>query len=344
MDPKILETELNELESLISSCKKEINNIPLVQENLESLICKAGSLKKELNTKKTVVKDYPDFSGMNILIVDDNNINVMVAEAFLKKTGCNITTADNGKTALEKIEQSMDNPFHLVLMDMLMPVMNGSDAVHELRRKNPENYPGNLKVIAITGNIVSDENEILKEGFNDYLSKPLASELLYEKCNLLLKSEIPFNKVLRTESSEIKISSTPKKTYVSNYPDLSGKNILVVDDNKLNVEIINLMVKKTNASFENAFDGQDALEKFLNSNENHYDLVLMDIQMPLMDGNTCAMKIRSSGRKDKDIPIIAISANAFQEDKEKSLKAGINFHMSKPVNMKALHDKMVEML
>ncbi|MCQ2572707.1 MAG: response regulator [Treponema sp.] len=305
-------------------------------------------------------QQIPDLSTFHALLVEDNNVNLMVAEAFLKKTGIKIETATNGLEAIDKIKDSekRNNLYHIVFMDMQMPVMDGSEAVRLIRSTNSEYYR-NLKIVAMTGNVL-DEDIIKTEslGVNGYITKPVSSSMLFDVCKSLLKpqdflksknpstSNIPNSDTICNEEKTLSSSNkTENKVDISKnqYPDFSSKKVMVVDDNKLNVEIINLMLKKTGAKYVDAFDGTEAFSLYTSSKEFEYDMILMDIQMPEMDGNECAQRIRKSGRKDFEIPIIAISANAFKEDKEKSLKAGINFHMSKPVNMKNLHEKMNEL-
>lgn len=355
MNTEIITEKINEISSLCNECLPLLadseKNKEIIISKISLLFTDAQKIKKESEKNSSV----PNFAGFRALIVEDNEINLMVAQAFLKKTGCEIETAGNGKEALEKIKLSTDKkPYHFVLMDMQMPVMSGTEAVKELRKLDQSSYPGNLHVIAMTGNIL--ENDIKKafeDGFSDYIPKPVSTGVLYEKCSKIISNDkniwdgktvqlLPQNHT--STEDKTKISENNKVRSVSDFPDFSTKKILVVDDNKLNVEILNLMLNKTGAKYDNAYDGKEALEKYLASETGTYDMILMDIQMPEMDGNTCASKIRTSQRADSNVPIIAISANAFQEDKEKSLKAGINFHMSKPVNMKNLHAKMKEML
>ena len=119
--------------------------------------------------------------------------------------------------------------------------------------------------------------------------------------------------------------------------DLKEKHILIVEDNELNMEIIHTILDKYEAKIEEAYDGQQALEKIRQSKEGEYDLILMDIMMPVMDGLEAAREIRKLPRNDcKTLPIVAMSANAFDEDVKKSLASGMDAHLSKPINMEQL--------
>jgi CheY-like chemotaxis protein len=127
--------------------------------------------------------------------------------------------------------------------------------------------------------------------------------------------------------------------------DFSGKRILLVEDNELNREIATEILKEEGLTVEEAVNGSDAVDKLLERGAGYYDLVLMDIQMPVMDGYTAAQKIRTfPDKKLADIPIIAVSANAFEEDKKKSFDAGMNAHISKPIDAKILMDTLTSLL
>jgi len=346
MDADILKNDFDQIISYCNSGKNNVDNIPELRKYISSIIIKAQEIKKNLPASPDIenANEIPDLSSFKIMICEDNSVNRMVAEAFMKKTGCIIEQAENGLEAVEKYRTSLKDgkPFDLILMDMQMPVMDGFSATTSIRQIEEEGKTHSL-IIAMTGNVLDSEIKKAENcGTDDYITKPFPSKVLYEKCSKLLGVKSSVKTSSSTPASQ-SASSQNGNQKTNTYPDFSNLTILVVDDNKLNVEILNLMLKKVSARYEDAFDGTEALEKYLSSEEGKFDLILMDIQMPEMDGNTCAQKIRESGRKDSDVPIIAISANAFQEDKEKSLKSGINYHMSKPVEMKKLYEKISEL-
>ena len=295
-------------------------------------------LKTKENSSNSLI---PDFSGKRILISEDNDLNMFVAKAFIKKTNAELDFAKDGKEALEKVKDSFSNPFSLIFMDIQMPVMDGLEACRQIRKLG--GYCEKVPVIAMTGNVSSeDKDKALEAGMNDYITKPVKqSEFLSKSAHILFGKDIPY---IKKETAESKTASEnipkPDSKGFQKTPefDFSGKRFLIVDDNKLNLEILQLMLKKTGCDIVEASDGVEAFEKYMNSASGYFDIILMDILMPRMDGNECAKKIRSSGKEDSNLPIIAISANAFQEDKEKSMEAGINFHMSKPINMKILFE------
>ena len=128
-----------------------------------------------------------------------------------------------------------------------------------------------------------------------------------------------------------------KKTDEILHSHYEGKHILLVEDNELNREIAEEMLKNAGFIVDSVNDGIDAVERMKDLDENAYDLILMDIQMPKMDGYTATKEIRRlSNQRKANIPIVAMTANAFEEDKKKSMAAGMNAHLSKPVNIKNL--------
>lgn len=142
----------------------------------------------------------------------------------------------------------------------------------------------------------------------------------------------------KDDNAEQKLSSSGIK---DEKVDFSGKRILIVDDLEINNEIILNMLEDSNATLETALNGRQALEMISNSPEGHYDLILMDVLMPIMDGHLATAEIRKLDRHDvKDLPIIAMTANAFKEDIMKCLEAGMDAHIAKPVDYKILLSKI----
>lgn len=157
--------------------------------------------------------------------------------------------------------------------------------------------------------------------------------------------ELPFGKVEHSAQADrhaalASSSSEPETTPSHNY-DFTGKRILLAEDNEINLEIAMELVGATGASVEAARDGAEALEMFERSNVGYYDLILMDVQMPRMDGYESTQRIRALARADaRTIPIFAMTANAFAEDEEKSRMAGMNVHISKPLDVKTLYEQL----
>jgi len=123
--------------------------------------------------------------------------------------------------------------------------------------------------------------------------------------------------------------------------DAKGKNVLIVEDNEINMEIITAILERTNANIVTAWNAEEAIELVRNSEEYYFDLIFMDIQLPGMDGYSAARNIRCMDRDDVlTMPIVAMTANAFSQDVEKSLSSGMNAHISKPIDIDDLFQKM----
>lgn len=174
------------------------------------------------------------------------------------------------------------------------------------------------------------EDEAKQAGANIVIAKPLFESSLYNTLNSVTKS------ASSTESTEI---SQP------NFPKLSGKRVLLAEDNMLNCEIATELLSVTGVEIESAENGKEALDKFLASPTGYYDLILMDIQMPVMDGYEATRRIRASSHADaKSIPIIAMTANAFIEDVEKALASGMNGHLAKPIDIDVIYQTLADIL
>lgn len=153
-------------------------------------------------------------------------------------------------------------------------------------------------------------------------------------------STFSFTLHLKTVEKKMEKEITPKGSL-----KLDGKKILIVEDNELNMEIIHTIIESYGAEIVEAYNGLEAVECIENSGQNEYDLILMDIMMPVMDGLEATRKIRKIPREDcRNVPIIAMSANAFDEDVKRSLASGMNGHLSKPVNIRKLEEVLMTVL
>ena len=198
-----------------------------------------------------------DLKGKNILIVDDNKLNLKVASKLLMSYNPNIDICENGIECLDKI--NLGNKYDLILMDDMMPKLRGSEVLKKLK----ENPNFNTPVIALTANAISGiKEQYLSYGFNDYLSKPIDKQELYD----ILKKFVCQNPKLETKKENIKV----------NYNDYSNKKVLIVDDNTLNIKIATKVMSSYNFKIEEAHSGIEAIEKIKN---NQYDLIFMDIMM-----------------------------------------------------------------
>ena len=215
-------------------------------------------------------------------------------------------------------------PYHLVLMDWKMPEMDGMETARLIR----ERYDNETTVIILTAyNWDEIMDDALHIGVDSFLTKPLfASNVLDE-----------FERIARRNNLKL-FREKPRA-------DLRGRRILLAEDILINAEIMKQLIAMKEARIDHAENGKAACDMFSASEPGYYDAILMDIRMPVMDGLEAAGKIRAMERSDaKTVPIIAMTANAFDEDVQLSLQAGMNAHLSKPVEPEHLYRMLEELI
>ena len=263
---------------------------------------------------------------MNVLIIDDDPIACDHAKLVLEKAGIAAETVMSGKDALEKVKlrHARREPYNLIIVDWQMPEMNGVEVTRKIR----EIIGNETAIIILTAYNWDDViDEAIAAGVDSFIAKPLFTGSLFEE----------FKNALRRKN--LTITATKKKA------DLAGKKILLAEDMPVNAEIMMMVLQMREMEAELAENGKIALEMFENSPENYYAAILMDMRMPEMDGLEATQRIRALNRKDaKSIPIIALTANAFDEDVQRSLQAGLNAHLSKPVEPDVLFETLENMI
>ena len=265
-------------------------------------------------------------NDMRVLVVDDEEIAAEHARIVLDEAGIKADTCLDGETALHMLEvqHTKHEPYNLVLLDWKMPGMDGIEVAKEIRKL----YSSETTIIILTSfNWDEIMDEALHIGVDSFLAKPLfASNVIGE-----------FERVARKNN----MSLFQEKKRV----ELTDKTILLAEDVVINAEIMKELLGIKGARIEHAENGRIALEMFAASEVNHYDAVLMDIRMPEMDGLEAAEKIRLLDRPDSaKVPIIAMTANAFDEDVQRSLQVGMNAHLSKPVDPERLYQTLEELI
>lgn len=256
-----------------------------------------------------------------VLVVDDDDISCEIACENLQELGMKPEWVLSGQDAVQKVSDG--NKYFAIIIDLMMPNMNGIETTYKIRECVGPDVP----IIIISAYDYSDyEIEALKAGVNGFICKPIMKSKLF----LLMK------KFATNKKEEEEVTIVP--SIVASFP---GKRILVVEDNDLNREIAYELLQETGAEIETASDGLEAVNKVSASPEGYYDFIIMDIQMPVMDGLEATRQIRLLDRQDtKDLPIVAMSANAFAEDVRLSLEAGMNEHISKPIEIDRLYSVM----
>ena len=276
--------------------------------------------KQELSTR------YIQPGDMRVLVVDDEEIAAEHARLVLEEAGIHADTCMSGAEALHMLEvqHTKHNSYNLVLLDWKMPQMDGLEVARQIRG----HYDTETTVIILTSfNWDEIMDESLHVGVDSFLAKPLfASNVIDE-----------FERIARKNN----MSLFKEKKRAS----LKGKRILLAEDVLINAEIMKQMILFKEARIDHAENGRIALEMFAGSKPGYYDAILMDVRMPEMDGLEAAKAIRSLERPDaKRIPIIAMTANAFDEDVQVSLQVGMNAHLSKPVEPEHLFQTLEELI
>lgn len=271
---------------------------------------------------KVEKKTAAEMEEMRVLVVDDDNDTCEHAVVLLKGMGVNVDWALNGFEAIEKVRSACEDDgrcYDVCFIDWCMPELDGIETARRMRR-----YVGpDVLIIIISAYDWSGIEEQAKAaGVNAFIAKPFFASNLY---NTLLtvsrKPELGFSAVGN------------KETY-----DFGGKKVLLVEDNELNMEIASELLKFVNLQVEHAENGKVAVDIFRNSKEKEYALIFMDIQMPLMNGYDAARCIRSSEHPAAGtIPIIAMTANAFNDDVQAAFDAGMNGHLAKPIDVEVLY-------
>lgn len=258
-----------------------------------------------------------------VLVVDDDDISCEIACENLQELGMKPEWVLSGQDAVQKVSDG--NKYFAIIIDLMMPNMNGIETTYKIRECVGPDVP----IIIISAYDYSDyEIEALKVGVNGFICKPIMKSKLF----LLMK------KFATNKKEEEEVTIVP--SIVASFP---GKRILVVEDNDLNREIAYELLQETGAEIETASDGLEAVNKVSASPEGYYDFIIMDIQMPVMDGLEATRQIRLLDRQDtKDLPIVAMSANAFAEDVRLSLEAGMNEHIAKPIEIDRLYSIMTK--
>jgi len=272
------------------------------------------------------VMHYVKPDDMLVLVVDDEEIAAEHARLVLEEIGIKADICLSGQEALHMLEvqHTKHSPYNLVLLDWKMPEMDGIDVAREIRKR----YDSETTVIILTSfNWDEIMDEALHVGVDSFLAKPLfASNVIDEFERLALKNNLSlFKEKKRAE--------------------LKGRRILLAEDIFINAEIMKQLLAAKEAEIDHAENGRLAVEMFEKSPEDFYDAVLMDVRMPEMDGLEATQAIRALDRPDaKRIPIIAMTANAFDEDVQRSLQVGMNAHLSKPVEPNHLYQTIEELI
>ena len=258
-----------------------------------------------------------------LLAVDDEEVICENIRLAMEDTGVHVDCALDGRGALEMLKRSVEagRPYHIVLLDWKMPGMDGVETARCIRQTVSEDIP---IVVLSSYEWAEVEDEAREAGVDAFLPKPFFLTSFRQK----------IDEIMARSSFE---SAGAEETPAEEERILRGMSILAAEDNEINAEILSELLNMAGAACEICANGQLAVEAFERSVPGQYQLILMDVQMPVLDGYGATRAIRGSAHPAaKTIPIIAMTANAFAEDIRDALNAGMNAHTAKPIDMAAL--------
>ncbi len=317
-------------------------------------------LEKQSDAEEKTIVGIEDLKGKNILVVDDHSINRQVFRVYLESWGCRFDEAENGNQALSKLRDAANrgDPFHIGILDMQMPEMTGEALCRTI--KDDPAIKDTALVMATSVAQRGDAERLKKSGFAAFLTKPVKKSILFDCLRIVLGLKDDRSK---DASRQIVTRFTVEESRVGE--EEAGRNlrILLAEDNLVNQKVAMIMLKKMGHSIVVAGNGQEAVAKF---EEDEFDLILMDGQMPIMDGLEAAGRIRELELKGESlklkggssklkggeasdvgfqgstrlehVPIIAVTANAMKGDRERFLAAGMDDYITKPLKRKVLED------
>jgi len=294
--------------------------------SVESELGKGSVFTVELPFEKTednhdILMDYRDLKA---LIVDDDKDTCEHLSILMDKVHVESNYAVTGVDAVQMVKKSREDGrvYDVCFIDWKMPDMDGIETTRQIRKELDKD----VTVILITAyDVMEIEEEALAAGADKVIGKPLFESTIQEVLDMV----------------EHKHPEEKKETI----PSFAGKRILVVEDHMINMEIACELLEMTDAIIDMAYDGQEAVHKFEREPEGFYDLILMDVQMPNLNGYEATELIRQMKRNDaKKIPILAMTANAFSSDIEQSLECGMNGHVSKPIDMQEFYAELKKVL
>ena len=280
----------------------------------------------KISGKSAKPERVPELDGLRALVADDDTHTCLSVCSMLREIGMRPVWTNYGKEAVIRAKEAVDqaDEFNVYIIDWLMPDQNGIETVRQIRKFIGDSTP----IIILTAYDWADiEQEAREAGVTAFCSKPL---FMSELRDVLAK---PFTSSVDDSDQSV----TPR--------DFSGKRVLLVEDNEMNQMIAEMVLKDSGFEVEIASDGVEAIETMKAAPAGHFDIILMDIQMPRMDGYEATRQIRSLEDAEKaNIPIVAVTANAFEEDANLALSVGMNGHLAKPYDIPKILETLNELI
>jgi CheY-like chemotaxis protein len=261
---------------------------------------------------------------MRILVIDDDPIACEHANVVMGQVGIKCETVTSGQEAVEmvRVKHGRREDYDLVLVDWKMPEMDGIETTKQIREIVGYHTP----IIILTSyNWDEIAEEARHAGVDTFVAKPLFAGSVMDQ----------FREAFRRKTE----TKSARRT------DLNGRRVLLAEDVAVNAEIMVMLLEMRGIETDVAENGRIAVDRYMAQPDGWYDAILMDMRMPEMDGLEATRAIRTSGREDAGtIPVIALTANAFDEDVQRSMQAGLNAHLSKPVEPEILFETLESLI
>jgi len=264
-------------------------------------------------------KPASELRGMKVLVVDDNATSRSILQEMLESFSFEVSLASSGEEGITELEAARkDKPFELVIMDWKMPGMDGIEASRRIKGHN-----GLGKIPAIILVTAYGREEVMQQveqvGLEGFLLKPVSPSMLFDAIMQAFGEAVPASsRIARRHEQEAEALK-----------HIRGAKLLLVEDNEINQQVAREILEGAGLNVTIATNGQEAVNAV---KENNYDAVLMDVQMPVMDGYTATREIRNLKSEIRNVPVIAMTAHAMAGDEDKSLQAGMNGHVTKPID------------
>lgn len=282
--------------------------------------------------KQKILVPSVDLRGMKVLVCDDNESSRIILTEALEVFTFRVTTVSSGEEALMELENSADDPYKLVLMDWKMPGMDGIETSIKIKSNSNISIPLILMVTAFGNNDIYEKAK--NAGVEGYLTKPITYSSLFDSIMEL------FGKIV-DKSAIIPQKGEKYKNEIALYKNI---NLLLVEDNEINQQVATELFESAGFTVEVAINGEEAVELVKDSgNPSKYDIVIMDLQMPVMDGYTACREIKKI-EEYKNLPVVAMTADAMEGVKEKCHEAGMEGYIAKPIELDEILGVIVKLL
>lgn len=292
-------------------------------------------MKRAVADKLPVLNIYQSIVGKRALIVDGTSSSLKIITHYLKAQNLHTTVVNTGEQAIDEMTSAHEDgtPYDICICDIQHDDRKGRDAAQKIRSSSLASSSIPLLALSCAG--YNDAKVCKAEGFDGYLSKPVKRNHLFRMVQRLLSNQ-----------NHDAIETDILTQYSVKEQMKQSAHILLVEDNAVNQKLASLMLKKGGYTIDVAHDGQEAIDQYTQSkNGVKFDLIFMDLQMPVMDGLTATKKIRqweqankSSTNGQPHIPIVAVTANAIKGDREICLNAGMNDYITKPIKREVVYE------